>query len=229
MYACFFTPTCLYLIIIYLFICITKLQWGFKEIKTYLMRVCRCCLQMVHLYHLYAGFIALRMMVLCLSQIAMAYWLLNFGQYGQMENQRWEESEREEERRWEKRKSQKKEDAGARIGRKVTTHCVFPWFVAPEGRKVGSLKRQVRRHLARWDEKLHAVVARTKFGSQNAQSTSCSDSRKSARRCGVKHISKSKVEITEGFGALLDVRMSFCVVGTRDSAPCQKWRKRGVL
>ena len=26
----------------------------------------------------------------------------------------------------------------------------------------------------------------------------------------------------EEFGALLDVRMSFCVAGTRDSAPCQK-------
>ena len=48
------------------------------------------------------------------------------------------------------------------------------------------------------DEKLHAVVARSTFPSQNVQNTSCSDDfwklrcRKSARRCGAKHISKSK-------------------------------------
>ena len=91
--------------------------------------------------------------------------------------------------------------------------------------------------------------------------TPCSDRfwklrcRKSARRCGAKHISKSKVLKTDGLGpllevemlkkcttfwreahfevksendglgALLDVRMSFCVAGIRDSAPCQKWAK----
>ena len=47
-------------------------------------------------------------------------------------------------------------------------------------------------------EKVHAVVARSTFRSQNVQSTPCSDHfwrfrcRKSARRCGAKHISKSK-------------------------------------
>ena len=47
-------------------------------------------------------------------------------------------------------------------------------------------------------EKAHAVVARSTFPSQNVQSTSFSDHfwklrcRKSARRCGAKHISKSK-------------------------------------
>ena len=59
-----------------------------------------------------------------------------------------------EEKKWEdqKRKSEKKEDAGARKG--VAIHCVFfQWFVAPEGRKVGSLKRRVRGQLARWEMK----------------------------------------------------------------------------
>ena len=48
------------------------------------------------------------------------------------------------------------------------------------------------------DEKLHAVVARSTFRSQNVQNTSASDHfwklrcPKSARRCGAKHISKSK-------------------------------------
>ena len=48
------------------------------------------------------------------------------------------------------------------------------------------------------DEKLHAVVARSTFRSQNVPNTTCSchfwklGCRKSARRCGAKHISKSK-------------------------------------
>ena len=70
------------------------------------------------------------------------------------EMQRWEESgkRREEERRSEKRKRKKKEDAGARKGRKVAKQCFsmfFQCFVAPEGRRVGSLKRRVRSHLSR--------------------------------------------------------------------------------
>ena len=50
-----------------------------------------------------------------------------------------------------------------------------------------------------WDvEKVHVVVARSTFRSQNVQNTPASDHfwklrcRKSARRCGAKHISKSK-------------------------------------
>ena len=48
------------------------------------------------------------------------------------------------------------------------------------------------------DEKLHAVVARSTFRSQNVKNTRASDHfwkfrcRKSGRRCGAKHISKSK-------------------------------------
>ena len=184
----------------------------------------------------------------------------------------------------------------------------FQWFVAPEGRKVGSLKRRVRSQLARWDmkkctplwreahfqvkmdktleerttfgscdvekvhavvaqstfqsekctkhtilgallevamskkctplwrevhfkvkmykthhsrstfgswdvEKVHAVVARSTFWSQNVQSTPWSDHfwklrcRKSARRCGAKHISKSKCTKHHMFAPLLEVRM----------------------
>ena len=61
------------------------------------------------------------------------------------EKQRWEESERREE----KRISQKKEDEGARKGRKFAKHCVFPMICGSEGRKVGSLKRRVRSHVVR--------------------------------------------------------------------------------
>ena len=63
-------------------------------------------------------------------------------------------------------------------------------------------------------EKVHAVVARSTFPSQNAQNTSVSDDfwklrcRKSARRCGAKHISKSKCTKHLSVGRLLEVAMS---------------------
>ena len=187
------------------------------------------------------------------------------------EKQRWEESEK----RRRKRKSQKKEDPGARKGTKVANTVFFQWFVAPEGRKEGSLKRRVRSQLAKWKmknciwreahskskgakhlsfgallevalsrkctllwreahfqvkmykthhsrttfgswdvEKVHTFVARSKFPSQNVQSTPWSEHfwklrcRKSARRCGAKHISKSKCTTHTRFGPLLEVEMA---------------------
>ena len=95
-----------------------------------------------------------------------------------MEKQRWEESERRrvEERRSEKRKSEKKEDAGAGKGRKVTKTCVFPMICGSGGSKSRLAEAagvepcgQMR------DEKLHAVVARSTFASQNVQNTPTSD------------------------------------------------------
>ena len=64
------------------------------------------------------------------------------------------------------------------------------------------------------DEKLHAVVARSTFASQNVQNTWVSEHfwklrcRKSARRCGAKHISKSKCTKHLSVGPLLEVAMS---------------------
>ena len=63
-------------------------------------------------------------------------------------------------------------------------------------------------------EKVHAAVARSAFPSQNVQSTPFSDHfwklrcRKSARRCGAKHISKSKCTKHTILGHLLEVEMS---------------------
>ena len=63
-------------------------------------------------------------------------------------------------------------------------------------------------------EKVHAVVARSTFPSQHVQNTPGSDHfwkfrcRKSARRCGAKHISKSKCTKHHMFAPLLEVRMS---------------------
>ena len=90
--------------------------------------------------------------------------------------------------------------------------------MAPEGRKVGSLKHAKAAGAEppgqMSDEKLHAVVARSTFPSQNVQNTPASDHfwklrcRKSARRCGAKHISKSKCTKHTRFGPLLAVEMS---------------------
>ena len=63
-------------------------------------------------------------------------------------------------------------------------------------------------------EKVHAVVARSTFPSQNVQNTPWSDHfwkfrcRKSACRCGRKHISKSKCTKHTMFAPLLEVEMS---------------------
>ena len=163
-----------------------------------------------------------------------------------------------------------------KVGKSRNT-VFLQWFVAPEGRKVGSLKRRVRSQLARgemknctplwreghfevksvknwrlgpllevemskkctplwreadfevkmlktpgvrttfgsWDvQKVHAVVARSTFPSQNVKNTRCSDHfwklrcPKSARRCGAKHISKSKCTKHTMLGPLLEVEMS---------------------
>ena len=64
------------------------------------------------------------------------------------------------------------------------------------------------------DEKLHAVVAQSTFPSQYVQNTSAPEHfwklrcRKSACRCGAKHISKSKCTKHTRSGPLLEVEMS---------------------
>ena len=139
----------------------------------------------------------------------------------------------------------KKMQMREQVGKSRNT-VFFQWFVAPESRKVGSLKRRVRSQLAGWEmknctplwreahfqvkmyktpgvrttfgswdvEKVHAVVARSTFPSQNVQNTRGSDHfwklrcRKSARRCGAKHISKWKCRKHLSVGRLLEVAMS---------------------
>ena len=95
-----------------------------------------------------------------------------------MEKQRWEVSgtRSQKVRRAEKRKSGKQEDAGARKGRKVAIHYVFPMIWGSGGSKSNPSKAagvepagQMR------DEAVHAVVARSTFRSQNVQNTPMSD------------------------------------------------------
>ena len=111
--------------------------------------------------------------------------------------------------------SQKKEDAGARKGREVAIHCVFPIICGSGGSKSNLAKAAGAEPAGQMrDEKEDAVVARTTSRSQNAQNTPTSDHfwklrcRKSARGCGAKRISKSKVSKTYGVRPLLEVEMS---------------------
>ena len=122
---------------------------------------------------------------------------------------------KDQKREDQKRKSQKKEDADARKGRKVAIHCVFPMICGSGGSKSRLAKAAGAEPAGQMrDEKVHAVVARSTFPSQNVQNTPGSDHfwklrcRKSARRCGAKHILKSKVLKTGGLGPLLEVEMS---------------------
>ena len=189
---------------------------------------------------------------------------INFRQYGEMKKQSAGRRVRREKIR------RKKMQVREKVGKSRNT-VFFRGFVAPEGWKVGSLKRRVRRHLGRWErksctplwreahlevkcvknwgvrttfggwdvekvhavevkmykthqirtifgswdvEKVHAVVARSTFPSQNVQNTPGSDHfwklrcRKSACRCGAKHISKSKCTKHHMFAPLLEVQIS---------------------
>ena len=118
-------------------------------------------------------------------------------------------------RRSGKRKREEKEDAGARKGREVAIHCVFPMISGSKGSK-GNLAKAAGAEPAgqRRDEKLHAVGVGSTFTSQNVQSTPTSyhfwklSCRKSACRCGAKHISKSKCTKHTNVGPLLEVQMS---------------------
>ena len=96
------------------------------------------------------------------------------------QSQRRAEKKQEDQRR--ERVRRKKMQVRAKVEKSRTTVC-FQWFVTQEGRKVGSLKRRVRSHLARWEMK-------------------------NCTACGAKQISKSKCRKHRGSGALLDVEMS---------------------
>ena len=127
-------------------------------------------------------------------------------------------SVREEKSRREKIRDgerQKREDAGAQKGRKVAIHCVFPMIWGSGGSKSNLAKAAGAEPAGQMrDEKVHAVVARSTFPSQNVQNTPAPDHfwklrcQKSARRCGAKHISKSKCAKHASSGPLLEVEMS---------------------
>ena len=132
---------------------------------------------------------------------------------------RWkaEQGRGREKRKIRRKKSRRErvEDADARKGRKVAIQSVFPMIRGSGGSKSRLAKAAAAEPAGQTrDEKLHAVVARSTFPSENVQSTPVSDHfwqlrcRKSARRCGAKHMSKSKCTKHTMVGALLEVEMS---------------------
>ena len=114
------------------------------------------------------------------------------------------------ERRSEKRKSEKKEDAGARKGRRVAIHGFFPMICGSGGSKSRLAKAAGAELCSQMrDEKLHAVVARSIFPSQNVERTPTSDHFWKLRcRKSAKHMSRSKCRKHTTFGPLLEVDMS---------------------
>ena len=129
------------------------------------------------------------------------------------EKQRREEAEKRErleERRVRRKKMQMREKVG-----KSRRHCVFLMIWGSGGSKCRLANAAGAEPAGQMrDEKLHAVVARSTFPSQNVQSTWISEHfwklrcRKSARRCGAKRIPKSKCTKHTRFGPLLGVAMS---------------------
>ena len=100
-----------------------------------------------------------------------------------------------------------------KVGKSRNT-VFFQWFVAPEAKSRLAKAAGAEPAGQMRDEKLHTVVARSKFPSQNVQNTPGADHfwklrcRKSARRCGAKHIPKSKCRKNTSAGPLLEVQMS---------------------
>ena len=102
----------------------------------------------------------------------------------------------------------------SQLARWEMTNCTPLWREAHFEVKMYKAPQR-RTTFGSWDvEKVHAVVARSTFRSQNVQSTPFSDHFwklrcwKSARRCGAKHISKSKCAKHLSVGPLLEVEMS---------------------
>ena len=94
-------------------------------------------------------------------------------------SQRREEKKKKDQRR--ERVRRQKTQVREKVEKSRIT-VFFQWFVAQEGRKVGSLERRVRRHLAGWEMKNCTPFA--------------------------KHIWKSKVLKTDGLGALAGIELS---------------------
>ena len=113
----------------------------------------------------------------------------------------------------------------------MSKKCTPLWCEAHFASEQVKKTPHVRSTFGSWDvEKV--VVARSTFRSQNVQRTPRSDRsgklrcRKSVRRCGAKHIARSKCTKHTSIGQLLEVQMSLRVAGARGCAPCQKWEKR---
>ena len=133
------------------------------------------------------------------------------------EKQSRDEAERREEKKKEDQKREslrrKKIQVRETVGKSRNT-LFFPMICGSGGSKSRLAKATGAEPAGQMrDEKVHAAVAWSTFPSQNVLCTPGSDHfwklrcRKSERRCGVKHISKSKCRKHHMFAPLLEVRM----------------------
>ena len=150
------------------------------------------------------------------------------------ESQRGEEPKREDQRR--ERVRRKKMQVRKRVGKSRNT-VFFQWFVAPEGRKVGSLKRRVRSHVVRWEMKsctplwreAHFEVnmykthhSRTTFGSCDVEKVHAFVARSTLRKSKcTKHI---KTQQPRSIFGRWDVEKVQAIV-VRSTFRSQKWKK----
>ena len=110
-------------------------------------------------------------------------------------SRRGQEKKRENQRG--ERVRRKKKQVREKVGKSPCT-LFFQWFVAPEGRQVGSLKRRVWSQLARGEMKNCTLLARRRFPSQNVQSATCSGHFLTLRCCfawqaqGIVHLVQSE-------------------------------------
>jgi hypothetical protein len=133
------------------------------------------------------------------------------------EKQRWEELEKKGKKEDQRRKKQRKKmEVRERVekDRKVAVHCLFPMICGSRGSKSGLAQAAGAEPSGqRRDEQLHAALVRSTFRSKNVQNTSASEHllklrcRKSGRRCGAKHISKSTCTKHTNIGPLLEVEL----------------------
>ena len=126
-------------------------------------------------------------------------------------------SQRREEKKKEDQRRERARGKKMQVRRKLEKSrfiVFFQWFVAPEGRKACSLKRRVRSHLARWEMKNCTTLWCEACRSRNVENTPFSEHfwklrcRKSARRCGAKHISKPRGIKHTMLRPLLEVEIS---------------------
>ena len=141
-----------------------------------------------------------------------------------MKKQRCEESEkvREGQRREEKRRDEKRREEKRRKKMQVREKAeksritvFFPMICGSGGSKSRlAIAASAESSGQMGDEKLHAVVARSAFRSQNVLNTSAPEHfqelrcRKSARCCGAKHMSKQRRTKHTNVGALKEVELA---------------------
>ena len=124
-----------------------------------------------------------------------------------------EKSRREKSRREKIREEKESEERRSRCA--SCKHCVFPMICGSRGSKSRLAKAAGAEPAGQMrDEKVHAVVARSTFASEEAKNPSHPDHfwkfscLKIARRCGAKQTSKSKCTKHLSVGPLLEVTMS---------------------